>query len=197
MQLMNTLESGIRKSREFELKAEIRPGAWFIVGGQKAYVADMDEIFVNAQGRTDARLRVIFDNGTESNMLMRSLQRALHKDEAGRRISDPEAGPLFVREEQSPFAGQLDDDDSASGTIYVLRSKSDHPAVAAHRDVPLHCFVRSRHEPVFRILQLVTEPLVVRLAIEHGPLAALVREQFVLRRGRNGRLSVESRRLVG
>ncbi len=68
---------------------------------------------------------------------------------------------------------------------------------AAHRDVPLHCFVRSRHEPVFRILQLVTEPLVVRLAIEHGPLAALVREQFVLRRGRNGRLSVESRRLVG
>jgi hypothetical protein len=36
----------------------------------------MDEKFTNAQGRTDARLRVIFDNGTESNMLMRSLQRA-------------------------------------------------------------------------------------------------------------------------
>lgn len=134
-QVQRELESGIRKSREFELKAEIRPGAWFIVGGQKAYVADMDEIYVNAQGRTDARLRVIFDNGTESNMLMRSLQRALHKDEAGRRISDPEAGPLFVREEASPFTGQLDDDDSASGTIYVLRSKSDHPVVAANRDV--------------------------------------------------------------
>jgi hypothetical protein len=26
-------------------------------------------------------------------------------------------------------------DDKASGTIYVLRSKSDHPFVAAHRDV--------------------------------------------------------------
>jgi hypothetical protein len=134
-QVQRELESGIRKSREFELKAEIRPGAWFIVGGQKAYVADMDEIYVNAQGRTDARLRVIFDNGTESNMLMRSLQRALHKDEAGRRISDPEAGPLFVREERTPFSGQLDEDDSASGTIYVLRSKSDHPIVAANRDV--------------------------------------------------------------
>ncbi len=134
-QVQRELESGIRKSREFELKAEIRPGAWFIVGGQKAYVADMDEIFINAQGRTDARLRVIFDNGTESNMLMRSLQRALHKDEAGRRISDPEAGPLFVREERTPFSGQLDEEDSASGTIYVLRSKSDHPVVAANRDV--------------------------------------------------------------
>jgi hypothetical protein len=134
-QVQRDLESGARSSRPFELKAEIRPGAWFIVGGQKAYVADMEEIFVNAQGRTDARLRVIFDNGTESNMLMRSLQRSLHKDDAGRRISDPEAGPLFVREEASPFAGQLEEDDLASGTIYVLRSKSDHPLVAANRDV--------------------------------------------------------------
>jgi T5orf172 domain. len=126
-QVQQELDSGVRKSREFELKAEIRPGAWFIVGGQKAYVADMDEIYTNAQGRTDARLRVIFDNGTESNMLMRSLQRALHKDDAGRRITDPEAGPLF--------AGQAEDDDLASGTIYVLRSKSDHPLVAANREV--------------------------------------------------------------
>lgn len=134
-QVQRELETGIRASRPFELKAEIRPGAWFIVGGQKAYVAEMGEIFTNAQARTDARLRVIFDNGTESNMLMRSLQRALHKDEAGRRITDPEAGPLFVREEPSPFSGEPPEDDLASGTIYVLRSKSEHPVVAANREV--------------------------------------------------------------
>jgi hypothetical protein len=121
------IENGIREARPFELKAEIRPGTWFIVGGQKAYVAEMDDVFTNAQGRTDARLRVIFDNGTESNMLMRSLQRALHKDEAGRRITDPAAGPLF--------SGQPSEDDQAAGTIYVLRSKSDHPVVAANRDL--------------------------------------------------------------
>lgn len=39
------------------------------------------------QVRTDSRFRVIFDNGTESNMLMRSLERALNKDEVGRRIA--------------------------------------------------------------------------------------------------------------
>ncbi len=126
-QVQKELNTGLRQTRPFELKAEIRPGAWFIVGGQKAYVADMDEIFTNAQGRTDARLRVIFDNGTESNMLMRSLQRSLHKDEAGRRITDPTAGPLF--------ADQTIDGDEASGTIYVLRSKSDLPIVAENRDV--------------------------------------------------------------
>jgi hypothetical protein len=121
------LKAGRRQTREFELKAEIRPGRWFIVGGQKAYVAEMDEPFTNAQGRTDARLRVIFDNGTQSRMLMRSLQRALNNDEAGRRITDPEAGPLF--------SGEQEDGDQASGTIYVLRSKSDHPLVAANRDL--------------------------------------------------------------
>src|SRR5215468_7569067 len=121
------IESGVRQTRPFELKAEIRPGSWFIVGGQKAYVAEMGELFTNAQGRTDARLRVIFDNGTESNMLMRSLQRALHKDEAGRRVTDPVAGPLF--------SDQCAEDDQAAGTIYVLRSKSEHPVVAANRDL--------------------------------------------------------------
>ncbi|WP_203072225.1 GIY-YIG nuclease family protein [Falsiroseomonas ponticola] len=126
-QVQKELDSGIRQTRPFELKAEIRPGAWFIVGGQKAYVAEVDELFTNAQGRTDARLRVIFDNGTESNMLMRSLQRALNKDDTGRRITDPAVGPLF--------SGEQEKDDQATGTIYVLRSKSDHPVVSANREL--------------------------------------------------------------
>lgn len=126
-QVQEEIADGIRQTREFELKAEIVEGAWFIVEGQKAYVAEVGEMFTNAQGRTDARLRVIFDNGTESNMLMRSLQRALNKDEAGRRITDPAAGPLF--------AGENEEGDQASGTIYVLRSKSDLPLVAANRNI--------------------------------------------------------------
>jgi len=127
LQVQSELESGTRQTRPFELKAEIKPGSWFIVGGQKAYVAEVGELFTNAQGRTDARLRVIFDNGTESNMLMRSLQRSLNKDESGRRITNPVAGPLF--------SDRFSDEDQASGTIYVLRSQSDHPMVAANRDL--------------------------------------------------------------
>ncbi|WP_424970236.1 GIY-YIG nuclease family protein [Dinoroseobacter sp. S76] len=126
-QVQNEIDTGMRTTRPFERKAEIAPGRFFIVGGQKAYVAEMDEAFLTAQGMTDARLRVIFDNGTESNMLMRSLQRALHKDDAGRRITDSSAGPLF--------ADQTADGDEASGTIYVLRSKSDLPIVKEHRNV--------------------------------------------------------------
>lgn len=126
-QVQRELDTGMRETRPFELKAEIEKGRFFIVGGQKAYVAEKGEQTLTDQGRTDARLRVIFDNGTESNMLMRSLQRALNKDEAGRRITDPVAGPLF--------SGQVEKDDQASGTIYILRSQSDHPMVAANRDL--------------------------------------------------------------
>lgn len=126
-QVQKDLDAGLRSARPFELKAEIETGSLFIVGGQKALVAVKGPSFINEQGRTDARLRVIFDNGTESNMLMRSLQRALNKDDAGRRITDPSAGPLF--------GDAASGDDQESGTIYVLRSKSDHPMVADNREL--------------------------------------------------------------
>jgi T5orf172 domain len=130
-QVQHELKQGMRETRPFELKSEIETGRFFIVGGQIAYVAEKGHVFSNDQGRLDARLRVVFDNGTESNMLMRSLQRSLqrslHKDDAGRRVTDPDAGPLF----ESAATG----DDAESGTIYVLRSKSDHPTIAANRDL--------------------------------------------------------------
>lgn len=126
-QVQSELDAGVRATRPFELKAEIQLGSMFIVSGQKAYVAAMGEVFLNAQSRTDARLRVVFDNGTESNLLMRSLQRALHKDDASRRITDPNAGPLF--------SDATVDGDEASGIIYVLRSRSDLPVVAENRDL--------------------------------------------------------------
>ena len=128
------LKSGIRQAlpvdRMDEIKlSEIQPGQFFIVGGQIAYVAEIGEDFKTEYDRRDSRLRVIYDNGTQSNLLARSFQRSLYpdKENAGRIITNPDAGPLFAEEQ--------DADDLASGTIYVLRSKSDNPIVAANREV--------------------------------------------------------------
>jgi hypothetical protein len=126
-QVRKDLDAGVRKTRPFQTMAEIQQGEYFIVGGQIAYVAEVGEEFMTEYERRDSRLRVIYDNGTEAEVLLRSLQRALHRDEAGRRITDPVAGPLF--------ASESEDGDLASGTIYVLRSKSNDPAIAQHRDV--------------------------------------------------------------
>lgn len=131
-QVQADLESGRRITRPFVkdagfLKADIQAGQFFILGGQTAYVAEVGEPIKAPNGETDARLRVIYSNGTESGLLLRSLQRALYKDEAGRRITEPSAGPLFD--------DRTGDGDQSSGTIYVLRSKSDHPLVAANREI--------------------------------------------------------------
>ncbi len=126
------LDSGTRESRVIRkdagfLKADIKTGDFFILGGQTLLVADVGEPIKAPNGETDARLRVIYSNGTESNLLLRSLQRAIYKDETSRLISDPGAGPLFSDEAQ--------DDDLASGTIYVLRSHSEHPTIVQNRTV--------------------------------------------------------------
>ena len=131
-QVQSDLEAGLRTTRRFVkdagfLKADIQVGQFFILGGQTAYVAEIGEPIKAPNGETDARLRVIYSNGTESDLLLRSLQRALYKDEAGRRITEPSAGPLFE--------DQTGDGDHASGTIYVLRSKSEYPLVAANREI--------------------------------------------------------------
>lgn len=126
-QVDQELKSGIRIALRFGRDASILSGNYFIVGGQLAFVAEIGESIKAPNGESDARLRVIYANGTESNLLRRSLQRALYKDETGRRLSDPDPGPLF--------GDAPEPDDIESGTIYVLRSLSTHPFVAEHREL--------------------------------------------------------------
>lgn len=121
------LKSGLRKTLRFGRDTSIASGNYFVVGGQLAYVAEIGETIKAPNGESDARLRVIYANGTESNLLRRSLQRALYKDETGRRLTDPDNGPLF--------GDATEPDDIESGTIYVLRSRSEHPFVAEHREL--------------------------------------------------------------
>ena len=123
-QIQAELKAGVRKTLRFKEDASINRGEYFIVGGQIAYIAEVGELTQDDYSKWDARLRIIFDNGTESNILLRSLQKALYKDESGRRITDPNAGPLFD--------DVVDETDTESGTIYVLRSKSEHPEIKPH-----------------------------------------------------------------
>lgn len=125
--LQDQLKSGLRRTTAFATtNNHVRKGDFFILHGQMVYIADMGEITPTPEG-PNARLRAIFGNGTESNMLLRSLQNALYKDEAGRRVTEADAGPLFADTAQE---GEL-----ASGTVYVLRSKSDFPSIAANREL--------------------------------------------------------------
>ncbi len=105
-------------------------GNLFIAGGQVAYVAQALEDGKTNDGRPNPRLRIIFDNGTEADLLLRSLARSLYPDgdaPPGRRLIKLDDGPLF--------GDNAEPEDVATGTIYVLRSKSTLPYVAKHREL--------------------------------------------------------------
>lgn len=121
------LKSETRKALRFGRDANIQLHDMFILQGQFALVAEVGETIKTQTGHNDARLRVIYGNGTESNLLLRSLQRALWKDETGRRLTSTDMGPLF--------ADMTEPEDIESGTIYVLRSQSTHPYVVQHREL--------------------------------------------------------------
>lgn len=117
----------LKDQKDRDYMAKIQQGDWFIVNGQKAYIAELSAERIHGFDKNDYRLRVIYDNATESDLLLRSMQKALYEDDAGRRIVSPSAGPLFD--------DAVNDDDSESGTIYVLRSKSELPLITKNREV--------------------------------------------------------------
>lgn len=121
------LKKGLRQTLKFQDNAEVNKGDLFILDGHKILVADMGEPFLSDYGRPDRRLRVVYDNGTESDLLLRSLQRALNKDKASRRIITPDLGPLF--------SGESEAGDLSTGHIYVLRSLSENEFIAENRSV--------------------------------------------------------------
>lgn len=123
------LATGKLQTLKYQDNAVINQGDLFILDGHKILVAHMGELFVGVHGRPDRRLRVIYDNATESDLLLRSLQRALNKDKASRRITKSEInlGPLFSHLET--------EDDLPTGYIYVLRSQSDDPFIVENRSV--------------------------------------------------------------
>ena len=124
------LKASTWMTKPFVKNASIELGDFFIIGGQIAYVAEMYEGTKTKDGRDNPRLRVIFDNHTESNLLLRSLSRSLYPDgntPVGRRLIRKDDGPLFG-DVSAP-------DDIETGTIYVLRSLSSHPFVTEHREL--------------------------------------------------------------
>lgn len=126
-QVQRDLDMGARQTLKYQDNAAVNKGDLFILDGQKVLVADMGEPFTSDYGRLDRRLRVIYDNATESDLLLRSLQRALNKDKTSRRITNPDLGPLFSQGDA--------EDDVQTGSIYVLRSLSDDPFIAKNRSV--------------------------------------------------------------
>lgn len=129
-QIHDDLEHGRRRLVEFK-EGDLHEGCYYVLRGVVLYleqnlaVKQKIEYKSGAKVRREGRTRCIFDNGTESSMLYRSLGKALKLD--GFCISD-----LIEQKEGSV---SIDASDVQNGYIYVLRSLSRAPQIRSIRNL--------------------------------------------------------------
>lgn len=113
------IKSGKRQLRPFKNEQQIEKGYFFVLKGVLLYIAEIGEKEL-IKGKINARLRCIFENGTESDMLLRSLSAELYKN--GRRVTEHNDKLL------DNFYN-ITDEDQESGYIYILKSNSNRTEI--------------------------------------------------------------------
>lgn len=133
----------------------IKEGMFFIVGGVMAFVAEVGDAEVIDRGgreRRKERLRVIFENGTESSMYRQSFAIRLYENN-GRAVT------------RTGFdASEIGDTDVESGHVYVLRSLSEDPQIAEVDNLYKIGFSRGPVEK--RVANAVKEPTYLMAPVE-------------------------------
>jgi hypothetical protein len=123
------LASGKRKLVDFK-QGNIREGAYYIHRGilfllEKIEISKKDHYREDGtRVRTDGRTRCIFENGTESNMLMRSVEKSLYAN--GKVVTE---NLDTVTEEFYERFTDITEEDKEAGYIYVISSKSTDPKI--------------------------------------------------------------------
>lgn len=118
------LKAGDITPVRFQKASQMREGDTFILEGVICLIDEVGEYREDGEGRYDPRLRIIFENGTESNHLLRSLAKRLYQDETGRRIIS-EADSVADR------FNNISHKDKRAGQIYFVTTKSDNPVLKA------------------------------------------------------------------
>ncbi len=115
------LKEGNRRFIKFS-EDDIKQGSYFVVDGILAYVSETYEISKDKHSKLDGRIRCIFENGTESNLLLRSLGKALYKN--GQSVTD-------LLNNTNLIVNPINSEDLESGYIYILKSKSTEAQIKA------------------------------------------------------------------
>ncbi|MHB1999492.1 MAG: GIY-YIG nuclease family protein [Solirubrobacteraceae bacterium] len=114
------LRASRRRLVPFKNPLEIKPERFFVQSGVLLYVAEIGELTYDEVRKANTRTRCIFENGTESRLLLQSLASNLYKD--GKRVTIPDDETLAEMGLQA---------DTLMASVYVLRSLSDDPQVRA------------------------------------------------------------------
>lgn len=127
-EIQHGLKSGKYKLVKFS-EPNLKVGRYFVEQGIIGYLAAFEQEAKNNLGRVDGRTRVIYENGSEADIKFRTITKNLSVD--GYSILD--CSEMSPEEFEQCFT--ITDKDIESGIIYVLRSKSTLPEIAALKDL--------------------------------------------------------------
>ena len=130
LQVHQEIKQGLRKIIRFEKRGNLEENHYYLVGGEVVFLESIGEKFKASKGSDNARTHCVYENGTESDILLQSLRREVVLD--GYRITD-------VNENvgNSPFATleDIQKKDVFTGYIYVLKSLSKDPDIAGVKNL--------------------------------------------------------------
>lgn len=139
-QIHKELNEGKRSLKNYEnADKNLKAGNFYLLNGLLLY---FEEANIEKENKTlpsgnrirkDGRTKLVFENGTYSNMLYRSLDKALlNKKNDGKIVTQTEYGI-----EQALFnkANAVNETDVESGWIYIAKSKSSNPKISALTDL--------------------------------------------------------------
>lgn len=118
------LSSGKRKIIKFSSEKQVVKNSFFILNGILLFIENIDKIRIDKFGKMNGRQRCIFENGTESNMLIRSLVQRLYEN--GRAVTeDSDATEALLLDNFNIITKE----DGQTGYIYIVRSLSKNPKI--------------------------------------------------------------------
>ena len=122
------IDKGTHKLIKFK-EAHLIEGTFFVLSGILVYLDKIHDVKKDKNHKLDGRIRCIYDNGTESDILLRTLGKSLYLD--GYTVQNT----LFDTDEHLKKSFTITELDVASGYIYVLKSKSVDPAISSIKDL--------------------------------------------------------------
>ena len=129
--IQKAIASKEAKIMRFKSEVQVAVGHFYVLNGILCYVAEVlddrkEEVSHNVRERDNPRFRVIFDNGVETNILKRSLARALYKDPHGRIVIPSGAETAILVGEGGGSTRNMRE----TGCVYILSSETKAPALA-------------------------------------------------------------------
>jgi hypothetical protein len=163
-QVQKELKEGKRSLVRSSKTSNMNAGYFYVMGGMLVYLAEIKETKRSRNGMIDGRTRCIFENGTESDLLLETVRRNVVNDGYG--VTEPN------EKEESDFSQTMSEGDRATGFVYVLRSLSSAPEIAGVKDLYKIGFTVNSVEE--RIANAVHEPTYLMAPVEIKLTAQIV-----------------------